>query len=105
MNGSNRLLLDVSSIQPLNLSARLSELTDYPHACLEQLVSKCFPQLYLSDISEQTADQVLEAEQQVKQIISACVRISADGLLCLLARAKQLECVGKYLCPAFPVDG
>ena len=70
MNGSNRLLLDVSSIQPLNLSARLSELTDYPHACLEQLVSKGFPQLYLSDVSEQTADQVLEAEQQVKQIIS-----------------------------------
>lgn len=70
MNGSNRLTLDVSSIQPLNLSSRLSELVDYPHACLEQLVSKAFPQLYLPDLSEQTADQLMLAEQQVKQAIS-----------------------------------
>ncbi len=45
--GSNKVFLEISAMPPLNLSKRLNNLIAYPHGCLEQTVSKLFPQLYL----------------------------------------------------------
>lgn len=46
--GTNSAVLEVSNLPPLDLGRRLRYLLGYPYGCLEQTVSKAFPQLYLS---------------------------------------------------------
>jgi alpha-2-macroglobulin len=55
--GSGKLLLELSAVPPLHASDRLSSLIAYPHGCLEQTVSKLFPQLYLNRLAKLTADE------------------------------------------------
>ncbi|MGD1846000.1 MAG: alpha-2-macroglobulin [Salibacteraceae bacterium] len=50
--GTNKLLLEVSSIPPINLGKRLKYLLQYPHGCVEQTTSSVFPQLFLADLME-----------------------------------------------------
>ncbi len=57
IEGSNTVQLEVSSIPPLNLGNRLEYLLQYPHGCLEQTTSGMFPQLFLPDVVEMTAEQ------------------------------------------------
>ena len=49
MNDS--ITLEVSSTIPLNLTKHKQYLLGYPHGCLEQTVSKAFPQLYLDRLT------------------------------------------------------
>lgn len=68
-DGTNKAVLEMADIAPLNLNARLSYLLSYPHGCLEQLVSKAFPQLYLNDFATLTTEQQRGIEQTVKETI------------------------------------
>ena len=52
MAGSNRTVLEVSSLPPIDFGRRLKYLTTYPHGCVEQTTSGAFPQLYLADVME-----------------------------------------------------
>lgn len=63
---AGRLDLELSTTQPLNLASRIGELVGYPHGCLEQTVSRAFPQLYLSDFATLTAEQQKAVEANVK---------------------------------------
>lgn len=47
LKGKNEAVLEISSMPALNLEHRLDYLIQYPHGCVEQLVSSVFPQLYL----------------------------------------------------------
>lgn len=61
VGGTNSAVIEVTSLPPLGLERRLQELLGYPHGCLEQTVSKAFPQLYLDglvDLSPSLKDQV-----------------------------------------------
>ncbi len=71
MAGTNTLKLEMSSVSPLNLTTRLKYLMDYPHGCLEQIVSKGFPQLYVGGFSDLTEQQRLMAEETVRTAISS----------------------------------
>ena len=68
-SGTNRLTLEASRTTPLNLSARLSYLSAYPHGCLEQCVSKGFPLLSLSSFANLESDESETAEVGVKEVI------------------------------------
>lgn len=68
--GTNSVALEVSAVQPLNLTARLDFLSGYPHGCLEQLVSRAFPLLYLREFTDLTGDEQQTAESTVKDVIS-----------------------------------
>ncbi len=48
MRGTNKAVVEVSSIPPMDLSKRLEYLIRYPYGCVEQTTSSVFPQLYLS---------------------------------------------------------
>jgi alpha-2-macroglobulin len=50
--GTNTATLEVASIPPMNLQARLDYLIHYPHGCLEQTTSAAFPQLYLPALTK-----------------------------------------------------
>lgn len=67
--GTNTLKLEMSDVQPINLSTRLSYLLGYPHGCLEQLVSKGFPQLYLTEFASLSKQQESSAGDAVKEAI------------------------------------
>ena len=49
--------ITVSPFPVANFAGRLKDLLGYPHGCLEQIVSKAFPQLYLRDIAAVLAPQ------------------------------------------------
>lgn len=55
---SNSLVLELSSIPPVNLGGRLKTLLDYPYGCLEQTISAAFPQLYL--------DKLMDCDEHVR---------------------------------------
>jgi uncharacterized protein YfaS (alpha-2-macroglobulin family) len=52
ITGTNKAVLEVSSIPSINLGYRLYYLMDYPHGCVEQTTSAAFPQLYLDVVKE-----------------------------------------------------
>ncbi|MDD4141660.1 MAG: MG2 domain-containing protein [Bacteroidales bacterium] len=57
----------VNKLIPVNLFSRLDYLTSYPHGCLEQMVSKAFPQLYLDKFVEFGQEEIESVKQNVKQ--------------------------------------
>jgi uncharacterized protein YfaS (alpha-2-macroglobulin family) len=63
--GTSAVKLEVSSLPPLNLQARLSELIQYPHGCVEQTTSSVFPQLYLPQVQTLTKAQQAEIDKNV----------------------------------------
>lgn len=59
MPGTQRLMLEVSAVQPLNAAQRMEYLSTYPYGCIEQITSAVFPLLYLpalADLSEKERD-------------------------------------------------
>ncbi|MGM9759266.1 MAG: alpha-2-macroglobulin family protein [Parabacteroides sp.] len=69
LSGSRRVSLEMAHVQPVNLTQRLAYLSDYPHGCLEQLVSRAFPLLYVGQWAGWDAEQQQMAEKRVKEVI------------------------------------
>lgn len=67
--GTNSLFLELATVEPLNLSSRLAYLLEYPHGCVEQLISKAFPQLYLKQFASLDEKQAKSAEESIKEVI------------------------------------
>ncbi len=72
--GTNKAVLEVSSIPPINLEKRLDYLIQYPHGCIEQTTSSVFPQLYLTDLVDlnnvrkaQIQDHIIAGIERLKQ--------------------------------------
>lgn len=68
-DGTNKLALEISNIRPLNIASRVKYLLGYPHGCLEQISSKGFPQLYLSQFADLSQKDKELAENAVKEVI------------------------------------
>ena len=66
LSGTNKGVLELSTIPPINLDERLHYLISYPHGCVEQITSQTFAQLYLSDIMDLTPQQKTETEKNIK---------------------------------------
>lgn len=74
VSGSNSANLVVSTLPPIDLEKRLDFLIDYPHGCLEQIISGAFPQLYLNDLAEITYDK----KQEIKANIESTLQKLSD---------------------------
>lgn len=70
VSGTNSYILEISRVPPLQLEQHLGQLLRYPHGCLEQTVSKVFPQLFLPKL----VDLSLEQDQLVRSHVSAAIR-------------------------------
>lgn len=68
--GTNEVIVEASTIPPIDLDYRLGYLTGYPHGCLEQTVSAAFPQLYLGDLTELSAEDRAKVEKNVKAAVN-----------------------------------
>jgi len=70
LQGTNTASIELSTLPPVNLDKRLKYLLNYPHGCLEQIVSQAFPQLFLSMLAEVDAAVQEMAEANVQQALS-----------------------------------
>ncbi|MCR5709331.1 MAG: alpha-2-macroglobulin [Bacteroidales bacterium] len=75
--GTNEVVVEASTIPPIDLEYRMGYLTRYPHGCLEQTVSAVFPQLYLGDMTELTAEERTNGETRIKAALN---RLSAFAI-------------------------
>jgi uncharacterized protein YfaS (alpha-2-macroglobulin family) len=70
VSGSNRAMLEVSSMPTVDFGRRLDYLIQYPHGCVEQTTSSVFPQLYLADIVDLDATR----KQNIQQNVTAAIQ-------------------------------
>ncbi|MEI6124228.1 MAG: MG2 domain-containing protein [Bacteroidota bacterium] len=64
--GTNKCIIEISSIPPINLEKRLKYLVAYPYGCIEQTTSSVFPQLYLADLMEVDDNMKKTIERNIK---------------------------------------
>jgi hypothetical protein len=67
--GTNKAYIEFSSLPPIDISKRIENLVNYPHGCAEQITSKAFPQIYLSEIADLPVNQINETESNVQKAI------------------------------------
>jgi len=70
---TNEVVVEASSLPPLDLQKRLDYLIQFPHGCLEQTLSAAFPQLYLKSLVKLDDRQAREVEDHVKAAIQKLV--------------------------------
>lgn len=69
LDGTNTVVVETSSVPPLNLEKRLDFLIQYPYGCLEQTLSSAFPQLYLKGLVKLDERRTREVEENVRAAI------------------------------------
>jgi alpha-2-macroglobulin len=69
IRGTNTASIEISTLPPINLGKRLNFLIGYPHGCLEQTVSRAFPQLFISKLAEVDDKVKSAAEQNVRHAL------------------------------------
>ena len=97
MSGTNKGIIEVSTIPSLKLEERLQYLITYPHGCIEQTTSSVFPQLYLTDLLELNAGEKNKIEENIKAAINKMrsFQIPSGGLVLLAGRTKYCQRLGK----------
>lgn len=66
MGGTNKVVLEVSRFEPLDLGRRLDYLIHYPYGCVEQTTSSVFPQLYLEQVLDLNPKQVAAVRTNIQ---------------------------------------
>jgi uncharacterized protein YfaS (alpha-2-macroglobulin family) len=66
IKGSNIADVEFSTLPPMNFTQRMEYLIRYPHGCVEQTTSSVFPQLYLGDIFDLTAQKKQQMQDNIK---------------------------------------
>ncbi len=69
MPGTQRLMLEVSAVQPLNAAQRMEYLSTYPYGCIEQITSAVFPLLYLPDLADLSEKERHTARTKVESVL------------------------------------
>ncbi len=69
MDGTNNTTIEFSSFPSMNIAKNLDQLIDYPYGCLEQTVSKAFPQLFLNEVVPLTQAN----KDKIKQMVEIAI--------------------------------
>ncbi len=70
IKGYNAAKVEFSTLPPMNFTQRMEYLIRYPHGCVEQTTSSVFPQLYLSDIFDLTAQKKQKMQDNIKAAVT-----------------------------------
>jgi alpha-2-macroglobulin len=71
--------VEISGLPSLNLSKHLDYLISYPHGCIEQVVSGGFPQLFLNDLTQLSANQQQETEDNIREVLQKLPAFQLPG--------------------------
>jgi len=63
-------VLEISSVPSMNLQKRLNYLIEYPHGCIEQTTSACFPQLVLNQLTDLDDYKKAQVDRNVRSGIA-----------------------------------
>lgn len=69
--GTNKEIVELSTIPPINLEERVNYLIRYPHGCIEQTTSAAFVQLYLHQFLDLSDEQKTDIEENIKSAINS----------------------------------
>ena len=69
IKGSNTAEVEFSTLPAMNFTQRMEYLIRYPHGCVEQTTSSVFPQLYLGEIFDLTAQKRQKMTDNVKAAV------------------------------------
>lgn len=75
----NSVTLEVSTVPSLNLAQRLDYLKGYPHGCIEQTVSKGFPQMLAARLLQLDQTQRTEVDEYVSATIRRVGSMQLSG--------------------------
>ncbi len=78
VEGTNFTTLEMSAIPSLNLEKNMDFLIAYPHGCLEQTISKAFPQLYLPTLADLSSQKTKEMETNIKIAIQKMLKFQTS---------------------------
>ena len=67
---SSTAVIEISSVPAMNLQKRLNYLIEYPHGCIEQTTSACFPQLVLNQLTDLDDHKKAQVDRNVKSGIA-----------------------------------
>lgn len=70
IEGTRRMMLEVSTIQPLNATQRMEFLSTYPYGCIEQITSGAFPHLYLPDLTDLNSAELAKTQGKVRSVLN-----------------------------------
>lgn len=77
MENTLDVYLAISPDPPLNLEHVLENLLQYPYGCLEQIVSRAFPYLYLdSEVSKRLGVEAIDDTERADRIEKTIVRVA-----------------------------
>ncbi|MCC5917879.1 MAG: hypothetical protein JJU02_11205 [Cryomorphaceae bacterium] len=79
MKKSNSALVEVSGMPDINLYKRLESLITYPHGCLEQSISRVFPQIFLNRFTDLTEDENERITEQVNEMLMRLIQLQAGS--------------------------
>ncbi len=80
--GTRSAVLAISTLPDINLTRLCEELIQYPHGCLEQIVSSAFPQLFLPAFADLHESQDALIRTHIQQSIVKLQRLQrSDGSL------------------------
>lgn len=71
VSGSNNAQIEFSTLPAIDFNRRLQYLIQYPHGCVEQTTSSVFPQLYLPEIFDLTAQRKQKIQENIKEGIKS----------------------------------
>ncbi len=66
VRGTNRMVIEASSIPSIGLEKRMDYLIQYPHGCIEQTTSSVFPQLFVGNLTELKKEQTDLISKHIK---------------------------------------
>jgi len=79
MVGSNSTVIEVTSLPSINLEKQLDYLISYPHGCSEQIISAAFPQLFISDLTDDDAALIKDVSDNITEAINKVVSRQMTG--------------------------
>jgi uncharacterized protein YfaS (alpha-2-macroglobulin family) len=85
VSSTQSTVLSISKFPAMQYGAYLKNLVGYPYGCLEQTVSKAFPQLYFTDLAAAVAPEALRGNNSVYYVKEAIRKVESmqmfDGSL------------------------
>lgn len=77
--GTNSGEIEFSTLPPMNFNGRMKYLIRYPHGCVEQTTSGAFPQLFLNDIFDISAEKQTRIQTHIESAIKRLGRYQKPG--------------------------
>ncbi|MCW8962135.1 MAG: hypothetical protein OQK29_11265, partial [Ignavibacteriaceae bacterium] len=108
LKGTQKTSLTISKFPAVKFAKQLKYLVGYPHGCIEQTVSKLFPQLYFEDLAKLVAPELYRTNNPVYYVKEGLRKIESmqlyDGSLAYWQSGTETSWWGSVYAAHFLVE-